>query len=75
MLLDGEGNIRLRSFISQMMESKNGREPVIPFDVYDDYRAFTRHGYDFVTMAQSPRYAPRSADRIMEIVRRYIIQL
>lgn len=74
-LLDGEGNIRLRSFISQMMERKNGREPVIPFDVYDDYRAFARHGYDFVTMAQSPRYAPRSADRIMEIIRRYIIQL
>ncbi len=71
-LLDGEGNIHLRSFISQMMEGKNGREPVIPFDVYDDYRTFKRHGYDFVTMAQSPRYAPESADRIMEIVRRYI---
>ena len=71
-LLDGEGNIHLRSFISQMMEGKNGREPVIPFDVYDDYRTFQQHGYDFVTMAQSPRYAPESADRIMEIVRRYI---
>ena len=35
-LLDGEGNIRLRSYISQMMEGKNGPEPVIPFDVYDD---------------------------------------
>ena len=73
-LLNGEGNIHLRSFISQMMEGKNGKEPVIPFDVYDDYRQFRRHGYDFVTMAQSPRYAPASADRIMEIVRRYIIE-
>lgn len=73
-LLNGEGNIHLRSFISQMMEGKNGKEPVIPFDVYDDYRQFKRHGYDFVTMAQSPRYAPASADRIMEIVRRYIIE-
>ncbi|MBQ2991211.1 MAG: hypothetical protein IJD60_07955 [Clostridia bacterium] len=27
-----------------------------------------------VTMAQSPRYAPASADRIMEIVRRYITE-
>lgn len=71
-LLDGEGNIHLRSFISQMMEGKNGREPVIPFDVYDDYRQFRQTGYDFVTMAQSPRYAPRSADRIMEIVGRYV---
>ena len=71
-LLDGEGNIHLRSFISQMMEGMNGREPVIPFDVYDDYRRFKQDGFDFVTMAQSPRYAPKSADRIMEIVRRYI---
>lgn len=71
-LLDDEGNIFLRSFVSQMMEGRNGRELVIPFDVYDDYRTFRRHGYDFVTMAQSPRYAPKSADRIMETVRRYI---
>ena len=70
--MDGSGDIHLRSFISQMMEGKNGREPVIPFDVYDDYRTFRQHGYDFVTMAQSPRYAPKSADRIMEIVRRYV---
>ena len=72
-LLAGD-DIHLRSFISQMMEGKNGREPVIPFDVYDDYRAFEQKGYDFVIMAQSPRYAPASADRIMEIVRRYIIE-
>ena len=74
-LLDGEGNIHLRSFIAQMMEGKNGKEPVIPFDVYDDYRTFECKGYDFVTMAQSPRYAPKSADRIMEIVKRYLINI
>jgi len=74
-LLDPEGNIHLCSFISRMMESKNGKEPVIPFDVYDDYLQFGRHGYDFVTMAQSPRYAPQSADRIMEILRRYIKEI
>ena len=71
-LLDVDGNIHLRSFISQMMEGKNGKEPVIPFDVYDDYRKFEQKDYDFVTLAQSPRYAPASADRVMEIVRRYI---
>ena len=74
-LLDADGNIHLRSFISQMMEGKNGREPVVPFDVYDDYTQFRQHGYDFVTMAQSPRYAPKSADGIMEILRRYIIEV
>ena len=72
-LLGGEGNLLLGSFVSRMMEGKNGKEPVIPFDVYDDYTQFHQTGYDFVTMAQSPRYAPQSADRIMEIVRRYIL--
>lgn len=71
-LLDGDGNIHLRSFISAMMEGKNGAEPVVPFAVYDDYHAFQKPDYDFVTMAQSPRYAPASADRIMDIVRQYI---
>ena len=74
-LLDGDGNIRLCSFISRMMEGKNGPESAVPFDVYDDYRQFKQTGYDFVTMAQSPRYAPQSADRIMDIVRRYIAQI
>ena len=71
-LLNEEGNIHLLSFVSRLFEKKNGLEPMIPFKVYDDYRAFQGQGYDFVTMAQSPRYAPKSADRIMEIVGRYI---
>lgn len=74
-LLGGEGSIRLRSFVSALMEGKHGSEPEIPFDVYDDYRAFSQTGYDFVTMAQSPRYAPESADRIMDILRQYIIEI
>ena len=73
-LLDGAGDIHLRSFIAQMMESKNGKEPVIPFAVYNDYTQFNQHGYDFVTMAQSPRYAPASADKIMDIVGRYMVR-
>ena len=48
---------------------------MIPFDVYDDYRTFEQHGYDFVTLAQSPRYAPKSSDRIMELLRPYIIEM
>lgn len=73
-LLNEAGNIHLRSFVSRLFEGKNGLEPVVPFEVCDDYRAFQKKGYDFVTMAQSPRYAPRSADRIMRIVRQYLIE-
>lgn len=74
-LWDEDGNIWLRSDVSALMEAVNGREPVIPFDVYDDYRAFSQRGYDFVTMAQSPRYAPQTADRIMELLRPYILEM
>lgn len=71
-LLDAEGNIHLRSSISALMEPANGREPVVPFEVFDDYRSFHETGFDFVTMAQSPRYAPASADRIMRLLEPYI---
>lgn len=74
-LLDADGHIFLRSYVSSLMEGMNGREPVIPFEVYDDYHLFHQTGYDFVTMAQSPRYAPKSSDRIMNIVREYIKEI
>ena len=74
-LLDEAGNIHLRSDISALMEGINGREPVIPFEVFDDYRQFRETGYDFVTMAQSPRYAPASADRIMALLEPYVIPM
>jgi len=73
-LLNEEGNIQLSSFVSRLFEGKNGPEPVVPFEVCDHYREFRCGGYDFVTMAQSPRYAPRSADRIMQILKRYLIE-
>ena len=74
-LLDSDGNIHLHSYVSALMEGMNGKEPTIPFDVYDDYQTFHQEGYDFVTMAQSPRYAPESSDRIMDIVREYIKEI
>lgn len=74
-LLNEDGNIFLRSYISAMMEGMNGREPVIPFTVVDEYRAFRKTGYDFVTLAQSPRYSPESADRIMALLRPYIKEI
>lgn len=71
-LLNLSGDIRLTSDIARLMEGMNGAEPVVPFAQFDDYRTFRSAGYDFVTMAQSPRYAPASADRIMSLLRPYI---
>ncbi len=57
-LLDSDGNIHLCSAISALMEGTNGREPTVPFEVFDDYTQFHETGYDFVTMAQSPPGIP-----------------
>ena len=77
-----EDNLQLRDMIAQYLAQQdgidvtgtaaNGAEPEIPFTAIDDYRAFRDSGFDFVTMAQSPRYAPASADRIMGLLAPYI---
>lgn len=65
--------IQLRSFTSRMFEGQNGPEPVVPFRVYDDYRAFRAEApYDYVTLALSPRYAPKEADALAGVISRYI---
>ena len=71
-LLCNEQTLRLTSDIARLMEGMNGPEPAIPFARFDDYRQFRDSGFDFVTMAQSPRYAPAGADRIMALLAPYI---
>lgn len=66
-------HIKLSSFVSRLFETKNGEEPVIPFTVYSDYNSFKSKGkYDFVSVARSPRYAPKEADALMAIIGEYI---
>lgn len=65
--------IRLTSFVARFLEEKNGPEPVVPFHVYDDYRTFsTPAPYDYMTVAISPRYAPREADALLPVFSRYL---
>ena len=72
-LPEDSAHIQLRSFTSRMFEAQNGPEPVIPFRVYDDYRAFHAEApYDYVTLAMSPRYAPVEADALADVISRYI---
>lgn len=72
-LLDENGNVQLDSMTARMFRTQNGEEPTVPFHVYEDYRAFRAEGkYDFVTLAISPRYAPKEADALVEVVQRYI---
>lgn len=71
-LLGQSGALHLTSDIARLMEGINGPEPEIPFTVVDDCTTFCDSGFDMVTLAQSPRYAPASADRILRLVEPYI---
>ena len=65
--------IRLRSFASDLMESVNGTEPEIPFLVYDDYSEYHASGpFDFITLAISPRYAPKEAEALVPVISEYM---
>lgn len=46
-LLNEAGDIHLRSDISALMDGLNGRESIIPFEVFDDYRLFAETGDRF----------------------------
>lgn len=66
-------HIQLSSFASKLFEASNGKEPCIPFKVYDDYKAFKSEAeYDFISLAISPRYSPKEADALIEPISRYI---
>lgn len=66
-------SIRLSSFASKLFESRNGVEPAIPFVAYNDYRGFSiRGGFDYISIARSPRYLPKEADPLMDIVAEYV---
>ncbi|MBR3299046.1 MAG: hypothetical protein IKI64_07560 [Clostridia bacterium] len=46
---------------------------MIPFAVYSDYTEFkSKWKYDFVSVARSPRYAPKEADALMAVIGEYI---
>lgn len=68
-----EGAIRLNSSVAALVPALDFHEPAIPFHVFDDWRRFrTAEKYDFVTLAISPRYTPRTADRLINVIRAYI---
>ena len=72
-ILEGEG-IRLSSFVSRLMEAKHGREPLVPFIQYPDHTLYKAAGhFGFMSVAVSPRYAPKEADRLLPLLSEYMI--
>ena len=68
-----QGALHLSSFASRLLEGKNGPEPAVPYREYADHRLFrAEKAYDFVTVAVSPRYAPKEADALLPVFEKYI---
>ena len=67
--------IQLSSFASKLLESINGKEPYVPYTEFKDYTKYmAKSKFDFVSLAMSPRYAPKEADALAEIIREYITE-
>ena len=73
-LLDADGNIHLNSLTAQMFAAKKRRRADRTLPRVRRLPRFPRGGgeYDFVTLAISPRYAPKEADGLVEVVGEYI---
>ena len=65
--------IQLKSAFPQLFEAKFGSEPIIPYSEYptgDDYQAPIP--FDCMSVAISPRYAPKEADELIEVFEQYM---
>lgn len=65
--------IRLRSFISELMETQYGPEPQIPLKVFDDPFSYAaEEPFSCMNLAHSPRYAPKEADALISVIAQYM---
>ena len=73
-LLTPDGaHIRLPQSFPDLFERINGPEPLIPYAEYKEDGSFHAAApYDFVSLAISPRYAPREADELISVFESYM---
>ena len=58
------------------MEGTNGREPTVPFEVFDDYTSVSRNGLRFCDDGAVPALRARlGADRIMRLLEPYVMKI
>ena len=66
-------HMRLIQSFPELFERINGPEPLIPYREYKEDGSFRAAApYDFVSLAISPRYAPREADDLIPVFREYM---
>ena len=77
MLADTEESaIQLRSAFPQLFEARFGHEPLVPYREFpsgETYRA--EAPFDCVSLAISPRYAPKEADALIPVFESYMIKM
>ena len=69
----GENKIRLYTAFSDLLEAKNGIGSEVEYVCHADYTAYrAKEGFDYISLAISPRYTPKSADGLAEIIKEYM---
>ena len=67
--------IQLQSFASRLLESINGKEPYVTYEEYADHTQYRAKGkFDFMSLAVSPRYSPKEADFLSDVIAGYMVQ-
>ena len=64
--------LRLSTPLPGLFERMNGAEPIVPYREYPSGDAYTTEApFDYMSVAVSPRYAPREADALLDVFRGY----
>ena len=72
-LLEDGRHLRLPQAFPDLFERVNGPEPVIAYREYKEDGSFLADApYAFVSLAVSPRYAPREADELIPVFKEYM---
>ena len=65
--------LRLPQSFPDLFEKVNGPEPLIPYREYKEDGSFRAAApYDFISLAISPRYAPKEADELIPVFQEYM---
>ncbi len=73
-LSENETAVRLPQSFPDLFERVNGPEPLIPYREYKKDGSFLAAApYDFMSLAISPRYAPKEADGLIPVFKEYML--
>ena len=73
-LTEDVDHIRLPQSFPDLFEKMNGPEPLIPYHEYKEDGSFSAAApYDYISLAISPRYAPKEADELIPVFKEYML--